>query len=152
MTVIAITTFKLLPLMYIFELQDILLLLNHLNILLKASTFYSSYILQQLHFTVATFHLVQHLSHTNNLTRHLFFHRLPRPRPRLWNTIPIINLHLPMVIIKLKLKECFWNHFVSNFNDNDLRYSYNLSMLEMLQLSSSCEPQIIRIYPYPMHA
>ena len=105
---IRIFTLKLLPLMYLFKFQDILFTVKSLKYptkgfnILQYISFSSSYTRS------SSSHKLKHLSHTNNLTRHLFFHRLSR----LWNVIPIINLNLPMVIFKIKLKEYFWNHFV----------------------------------------
>ena len=51
----------------------------------------------------------------NNLSRHLYFHRLPG----LWNAIPIIDLNQSFEVIKSKSKIHFWNHFVENFNDSN---------------------------------
>ena len=121
MTMIVITklgsshSIKLLPLMYLFELQDILFTVKSLKYptkgfnILRYISFSSSY-------TRSSSSLKRkHPSHSNNSIRHLFFHRLPR----LWNAIPIIDLHLPIAIIKIKVKKYFWNHFVSNFNDDN---------------------------------
>ena len=108
---------KFLPLMYLFELQDIIFqLLNHA---LKYST-KGFNILHHISFSTSntrssSSHKLKHLSHTNNYNRHSFFHRLPR----LWNAIPIIDLHLSISTTKIKLKEYFWNHFVSNFDNED---------------------------------
>jgi len=44
-----------------------------------------------------------------------FLHRLPR----LWNSIPIIDLSLSLSTIKSKLKKYFWNQFVEHFNSDD---------------------------------
>ena len=108
-------TLKLLPLMYLFELQDTFFLLNHLNIQLKASIFFiTSHSVHPIHvhhpvISLNTFHILIIIN------RYSFFHRLPR----LWNAIPIIDLHLSISTTKIKLKEYFWNHFVSNFDNED---------------------------------
>ena len=108
-------TLKLLSLMYLFELQDIIFTVKSLKYPTKGFN-----ILYHISFSTSNTRSssnckLKHLSHTNNYNRHSFFHRLPR----LWNVIPVIDLHLSISTIKIKLKEHFWNHFVSNFNNED---------------------------------
>ena len=108
-------TLKLLPLMYLLELQDIIFTVKSLKYPTKGFN-----ILHHISFSTSNTRSssnckLKHLSHTNNYNRHSFFHRLPR----LWNAIPVNDLHLSISTIKIKLKEHFWNHFVSNFNNED---------------------------------
>ena len=67
-------TLKLLPLMYLFELQDIILLLNHLNIQLKASAFFTlSHSVHAVHvqhpiISLNTFHILITIIDTHSFT------------------------------------------------------------------------------------
>ena len=100
---------KFLPLTYLFELQGIILLLNHLNMQLKASTFFTtSHSIHPIHIhhptiSLNTFHiLIITLIDTNfSLECHPCY------------------IYLRMSTIKIKLKEYFWSHFVSNFDNED---------------------------------
>ena len=108
-------TLKLLRLMYLFELQDIIFTVKSLKYSTKGFN-----ILHHISFSTSntrssSSHKLKHLPHTNNYNRHSFFHRLPR----LWNSIPIIDLHLSISTTIIKLKEYFWNHFVSNFDNEE---------------------------------
>ena len=107
---------KLLPLMYLFELQNILFAIKSL----KAPTnqfgitnfiSFDSTITRSGSSNKLT-HLHHHL---NNQSKHTYFHRLPSP----WNAIPVIDLNQPFVMIKSKLKKHFWNNFITNFDDDN---------------------------------
>ena len=56
-----------------------------------------------------------HRVSNNNTTLNSYFFRLPR----LWNSLPIIDISLPFYIIKKKLISFLWNHFISNFDPNN---------------------------------
>ena len=102
----------LLPLMMEYELSDILFFLKSL----KTRT--------------AHFDITEYVSFTSNCTRsmdssklqhryarshhlsHFYFVRLPR----LWNSLPPINLDLPIYLILRSLRESFWSHFLLHFN------------------------------------
>ena len=82
------------------------LLLNHFNIQLiiyiKVSKFFTT---SHSEHSIHVHHSIEYLSHNNNYkATHSFFHLLPR----LWNAIPIIDLHLSISTIKIKLKEYFY--------------------------------------------
>ena len=51
----------------------------------------------------------------NNTSRHLYFTRLPRT----WNSLPVINLNLPIANIKSQIKAALWNHFPCNFDSEN---------------------------------
>ena len=106
----------LLPLMYQYELSDLLF-------------FIKSYKAPHSHFDIKNYvsmqtslsarsslsgKLVHELSTTNS-NRHLYFCRLPR----LWNSLPSIDLNLPYLTIKRQLTQFLWNHFLNNFNANN---------------------------------
>ena len=55
--------------------------------------------------------LVHNICHSNR-DKHFYFNRLPR----LWNSLPIIDLSQGTKSLKRKLKEYFWNHFLTSFD------------------------------------
>ena len=59
--------------------------------------------------------LVHHRCSTN-LTHHFYFHRIPC----LWNSLPTVVLTAQITSFKHKLYICMWNHFIQEFNDNDV--------------------------------
>ena len=104
----------LLPLMYIFELQDILLAIkslksptNQFNIN-KFINFNSPTI------TSGTSNKLLIPQHLNNTARHSYFYCLPS----LWNAMPIIYMNLSYVTLKYTLKTFLWNRFIANFNES----------------------------------
>ena len=106
---------KLLPLMYSFELVDIMFFIKSL----KAPT--SNFnITDYVTFSSSTtrsssgLKLIHNFS-SNNKVRNFYFNRLAR----LWNSFPIIDLHLPINTIKGQLKQYLWKHFMNNFNPAD---------------------------------
>ena len=87
---------NILPLMYTYEIADILFLIksirnptNSFNIN-NYITFYTG------SSRLAKAHKLQHSYGANNISRYLYFNRIPR----LWNALPVINLNLSMDIIK----------------------------------------------------
>ena len=55
-----------------------------------------------------------------NKTRHFYFNRFPR----LWNSLPVIDINLSMSTISSHLKVFFWSHFLSNFNTELPKYHF----------------------------
>ena len=110
---------NLLPLMYIYNLNDIMFFINSLK---SPSDKFN--ILDYIEFTSCTtrsagLKLKHKSAPTNNVMN--YFYRIPR----LWNSIPviIINLSHPPTIIKSKY---FWNHFIDNFDSNNFCTFYYL--------------------------
>ncbi len=52
-------------------------------------------------------------SRTNNL-RHFYYNRLPR----LWNSLPPMDMNLTSSTIKATLKNLLWQHFLCNFESD----------------------------------
>ena len=106
---------KLLPLIYIFELQDILFAIKSLK-----SPTYQFNINNFISFNSSTTRagasnkllIPQHL---NNTARHSYFHRLPS----LWNAMPIMDINTSYSTLKSKLKSFLWNHFLTNFDESN---------------------------------
>ena len=111
---------KLLPLTMTLELNDILFFIksmksssDHFNI----KSFFSFHCSS----TRSSSHLkLKHSLSKLNKTRHFYFNRFPR----LWNSLPIIDINLSMSTISSHLKVFFWFHFLSNFN-TELPCSYH---------------------------
>ena len=63
---------------------------------------------------------LQHSVSRSNICRHFYFKRLPR----LWNSLPTINLDQSISTIRKKLYRFMWNHFEHNFH-SDIPCSYH---------------------------
>ena len=108
----------LLPLMMQFEVADILFFVKLLKN--QNSCFpISKYITLSSHNTrQKTFFK---LKSSSNSMRQLYFNRLPR----LWNSLPYIDLDVSVMSLKRKLFELFWHHFISYFDaDNVCSYHF----------------------------
>ena len=102
---------RILPLMYLFELQDILFAIKSIKVQSKQFNIHD-----HINFSSANTSnklIIPH--HLNNVSRHSYFHRLPT----LWNAMPILNLDLTFPLLKSKLKTFPWDHFITNFEDNN---------------------------------
>ena len=59
---------------------------------------------------------------SSNIAQNFYFHRLPR----LWNSLPRIDLSFPIYTIKRKLYNYMWEHFIQNFDDTNVcSFHYN---------------------------
>ena len=107
---------NLLPLMYIYELTDILFFIKSIQI---PSNSFETISPDLLSFSASNTRLsgikLSHKSSNNNTTLNSYFFRLPR----LWNSLPVIDCSFPFNIIKKKLMSFLWNHFVTNFDSNN---------------------------------
>jgi len=119
---------KLLPLMYLFELQDILFAIKSIKSPTKQFTITDFISFNTANTRSGSSNKLIHQTHLNNISRHSYFHRLPN----LWNALPIIDLDQSFQVIKSKLKKYLWNHFVVNFDDS------NPCTLHYLCVCSSC--------------
>ena len=106
---------EMLPLMYIFELNDLLFFIKSLK---NPSPHFD--ITKWIHLNTnvtrsSTYFKLAH-NHTRcNLSHHFYFNRLPR----LWNSLPPINLKLSTTTLKHQLNNTFWSIFISNFDSNN---------------------------------
>ena len=101
-----------LPLMYIYEISDILFFIKSL----KTPTDKFN-ILNYVSFNTGStrssgIKLHHKTTHTNAAMNYFF--RLPR----LWNSLPIIDHTQSLTVIKQKLKKILWNHFLANFDNS----------------------------------
>ena len=103
---------KLLPLMYQFELNDILLYISYLK-----DSNSNLPILNELSFSSAqtrssTFSKLPHKPVNSSVHSISFVSRFPR----LWNALSVINTSSPLPSIKQKLITHFWTHFDSHYD------------------------------------
>jgi len=95
-----------LPLMYVYEIADILFFIKSLK---QPSDKFN--VLNHVDFTTGTtrssgIKLYPKTASTNYIMNSYFYHL-----PRLWNSLPIIDLSQSLDVIKSKLKKFRWNHF-----------------------------------------
>ena len=66
-----------------------------------------------------------------NLQGYFYFNRLPR----LWNSLPLIDISLFIPSIRAKLRDHFWNHFMAHFDSNSVcTYHYLCPCLNCVKL------------------
>ena len=107
-----LTSLNLLPLMYLYELADILFLVKQL---LSPDPCFpiSNFITFVSSSTRSSSSLkLKHLSPQTNLTHHPYFSRIVR----LWNALPVIDLHASFQSIKYFLRKALWKHFLTHFD------------------------------------
>ena len=111
---------NLLPLMYIFELNEVLFAIKSLKY--PSSSFnITDYITFNDRSTrSSSIGKLNHVRNSNNVNRHFFFKRIPR----LWNALPPIDLSLS-ISTKKRIYRFLWEHFLTNFNsDNPCTYHF----------------------------
>ena len=69
--------------------------------------------------------------HLNNTSRHSYYHQLATIANSL-DAMPILDLDQPFHLLKSKLKDFLWDHFIKNFNDNILHYLCPCSSCHLL--------------------
>ena len=104
------------PLMYTFDLCDILFFIKSMKNPFD-------------HFDIRTFinfchhstrssscNKLEHVFTSSNKQRNFYFNRLPRT----FNSLPTIDLTKPFLTIKAQLIQILWQHFMKNFNPDNL--------------------------------
>ena len=112
---------RLLPLMMEFELCDILFLINSLK---KPTRHFDvfKYIHISNHSTRSSHHFkLIHSISKNNTSGNFYFNRIPR----LWNSIPPLDISLSAPVLKAIIRDFFWDRFISNFSPDNV-CSYHL--------------------------
>ena len=105
-----------LPLMYTLELQDIIFTVRCLKC--PSGDFNLN---EYFHFsstgTRSSAGLkMSHRFAATNSAKHFYFNRLPR----LWNSLPPIDISLSVDVIKSQVIKCFYSHFLDNFESNTI--------------------------------
>ena len=115
--------------MYIFETSDVLFFIKNLKN--PANNFnINTYISFSVGNTRSYGVKLRHNESSTNKERHFYFNRISR----LWNSLLIIDLDLPINIIKSKIKSYFWQHFIKTFDPD------NIHKLHYLCPCGSCLP------------
>jgi len=113
---VRLTKLSMLPLMFIFELNDLLFFMKSIK---NPSSHFD--ITKWVHFnssgcTRSSSHSKLVHNHTKfNSSHHFYFNRLPR----LWNALPPLDLDLSIQALKRKLINIFWSIFTWKFDDNN---------------------------------
>ena len=110
--IISLVRLKILSLMMTFELQDVLFFIKSFK---EPSTSFD--IRNFIQFSSsrtrsATYLKMKYPFSTLISVKNFYFNRLPR----LWNSLPPIDLDQPLLSIKKSLRTYFWNAFTSKFN------------------------------------
>jgi hypothetical protein len=106
---------QLLPLMYMYELFDILFMVN---CLLKPDPSFpvTDFISFSTAHTRSGYSVkLKHKTSESNHSYHSYLHRIIR----LWNAVPTIDLTLSVITIRKHLLDFFWQHFTDNFDSNN---------------------------------
>ena len=130
---------RLLSLMYIFEISHILFFIKNLKN--PTNNFnINTYISFSVGNTRSYGVKLSYNASSTNKEYHFYFNRISC----LWNSLPIIDLNLPINIIKSKIKSYFWQHCITNFDPDNIHKLHYLCpcgscMLHhsVMQLSSS---------------
>ena len=110
---------ELLPLMYTFELSDIMFFIK--SIKNPTSSFNIYHFISFSTSARSGGFKLHHNPSTTNKQRHFYFVRICR----LWNAVPLIDVNLSIDTIRNRVKSHFWNHFIHNFdplNPHTLHY------------------------------
>ena len=104
-----------LPLMYFFDFQDIIFLVNCLKEPDSNFPILNYISFSSLNTRSSTFFKLTTNKAKSNVSRHFYFNRVTR----LWNFLPPIDLNLSLPTIRSDLKRTFWKHFESSFKSSD---------------------------------
>ena len=131
---------NILPLMMQYEISDIMFLVKCIR---KPSTHFniSDFITFSTSNTRSSTYLkLKHSKSKSNTLGQFYFNRIPR----LWNSLPCIDLDLSIPTIRAKLRHLFWNHFISKFDSvhttiyvHAIRVLCYLSLLILINLLCS---------------
>ena len=104
-----------LPLMYTLDFNDIMFFIKNLKNRHDGFDIKSYISFVTGNTRLATSNKLQHNRSTDMMANNFYFNRLPR----LWNTLPIIDINLHPDNIKQKLLHYFWNHFEATFDSSN---------------------------------
>ncbi len=103
---------KLLPLMYRFELADIMFLVTSLKHPTERFNILQFIKLQDLNTRSSDRVSLKHVRCESNFQQHFYFNRITH----LWNRLPAIDLSLSVKTIRTKIYEVLWSNFIENFS------------------------------------
>ena len=121
----------LLPLMYQFELNDLMFFIQSLKHLADYFNIKNFVSFSQSNTRSSTHNKLIHTKLLTNSSRYLYFNRLPR----LWNSLPPIDLDSSLNSIKSTLIDYLWTHFNTHFNsENPCTYYFSVCALNFFFL------------------
>ena len=115
---------NLLPLMIELELADIIFFVKSIKAPTDHFNIFDFVQFSSLHTRSSSNLKLKHSLSSNKFERNSYFNRIPR----LWNSLPSVDINLPLSTIKSKLRKYFWDHFISNFSSDNI-CSYHLLCL-----------------------
>ena len=115
-----LTFLHMLPLMYMFELLDVLFMVKCFKQPDPSFPVFDFISIRNSSTRSGRSTKLVHLSSKSNLFHHSYFHRIVR----IWNALPPIDITLSNATIKNKLKEFLWANFLNNF-DSDIPCTYH---------------------------
>ena len=118
-----LVSLQLLPLMYWFDLQDVLFLVKCLKDESDSMNIYKYITFVSSSTRSSTSNKLVHNFFRTSTTRHFYFNR----GVLLWNALPstCVDLSLSIPTIKHRLILHLWNHFIQNYNlDNPCSFHY----------------------------
>ena len=127
---------NLLSLMYIFESTDIIFLVKSLKFPSESFNINNYVSFSAGSATRSSGVKLIHKSLSTSKQRNHYFIRICH----LWNLIPILDLNMPVPIIKNHLKTYFWNHFIANLTH--LKFPLFISFVHAAVVIMILHPQI----------
>ena len=115
---------NLLPLMMELELADIIFFVKSIKAPSDHFNIFDFVQFSSLHTRSSSNLKLKHSLSSNKFERNSYFNRIPR----LWNSLPSVDINLPLSTIKSKLRKYFWDHFITNFSSDNI-CSYHLLCL-----------------------
>ena len=109
---------KILPLMYFFELTDILFFVKSIKFPSPAFNILNYVTFNTSSTRSGSFNKLIHNFASTSYARQFYFNRISR----LWNSLPFIDLSLPFNVIKSNLYGYLWNHFIHDFDPDDVHH------------------------------
>ena len=110
-----LSSLHILPLMYHLELNDLMFFIKSLKFPTDHFNINNFISFSTSNTRSATHNKLNHTKSATNSHRHFYFNRLPR----LWNSIPPIDLNSSIDSIKFALMKFLWDHFDSHFDAAD---------------------------------
>jgi len=105
---------KILPLMYIFDINDVTFLIKSIKFLAEAFSISSFVTFISGNTRLANKNKLQHTRNSNIINNNFYFNRISR----IWNVLLVINCSLSIPTIKFRLRNFLWNHFEQSFDPN----------------------------------
>ena len=97
------------------ELYDVMFFIRSLKGPTDAFNIYYDHVTFHTGSTRSSTHLkLNHALSRTNSARHFYFNRMPR----LWNSLPTINLDQSTGSIKLRVQQFLWDHFICSFKSD----------------------------------